>query len=105
MELDGKGVHVALISADRGTPSRVLVGFLTEHGVPLQTYQQMGPFKPLAEGLHPEWSGEIPATFVYDEAGTVRLWPVDPLALARRRLPRELSGRERARLESELEGK
>jgi hypothetical protein len=49
--------------------------FLTSQGVDFPTFLRSGKDEAFVDGLERQWSGAIPATFVYDGEGKlVRFW-------------------------------
>ena len=49
--------------------------FLSEHGVDFETYIKTGKDEEFVNGLSADWSGALPATFVYDGRGRlVQFW-------------------------------
>jgi thiol-disulfide isomerase/thioredoxin len=68
-----QGLRVALVSADfDSTEAR---SFLADQGVDFTTYFKIGDDMEFINTLSPDWSGALPATFVYDSAGAlVSFW-------------------------------
>lgn len=62
-------LHVIFVSADfpeQDTAARV---FLFRQGVEWETYLKDAPDEPFIRAMSEEWSGALPATFVYDREG------------------------------------
>ena len=47
-------------------------GCLARHGVDFPSYLKTGADMEFIDALSPKWSGALPATFVYDGAGSLR---------------------------------
>ena len=46
--------------------------FLVEQGVPWPSYAKTGVDFAFIEAFHKQWSGALPATFIYDRDGNLR---------------------------------
>ncbi len=68
--LDDQGVDVMFISTDFPNKKEKVVKFLAEHGVTGTTYLKTGNSTKFVNSFNEEWSGAVPATFIYDEKGT-----------------------------------
>ncbi len=60
-----------LVSADFESVMPDVKEFLANHQVGFQTYIKTGSDNEFITGLSQEWSGALPATFVYDQDGTM----------------------------------
>lgn len=67
-----RGLRLVLVSGDHRSQLSEVVSFLEEHGVDFPTYIKEGKDMEFIDGLNPEWSGALPATFVYDGEGGLR---------------------------------
>jgi thiol-disulfide isomerase/thioredoxin len=66
-----RGVKLVLVSGDFDTTLPEVKSFLAEHGVG-ETFLKVGNDTEFINAFDREWSGALPATFVYDGAGTRR---------------------------------
>ena len=74
-ELAPKGLRLVLVSVDFPGAEAETASFLTSQGVDFPTFVRTGKDEAFVDGLEPQWSGAIPATFLYDAKGTlVRFW-------------------------------
>jgi len=74
-EFSGRGLRLVLVSADLPDADADVMRFLTEQGVDFPTLIKAGKDDPFVNGLGREWTGALPATFVYDAHGKlVRFW-------------------------------
>ena len=71
-EYRARGVRLVLISADFDDNTAAAREFLARHGVDFPSYLKTGPDMEFIDALSPKWSGALPATFVFDGAGTLR---------------------------------
>jgi thiol-disulfide isomerase/thioredoxin len=71
-EHEDDGVRLVLVSFDVDVPAGQVAEFLSGRGVGFDSYLRTGSSGPFIEALAPEWSGAMPATFLYDEHGTLR---------------------------------
>ncbi|HJQ97979.1 MAG TPA: TlpA disulfide reductase family protein [Candidatus Polarisedimenticolaceae bacterium] len=73
-EFKGAGLRTVLVSSDfeeGDGPQK----FLSEQGVDFATYIKTGKDEEFINSLSTDWSGALPATFVYDAQGRlVRFW-------------------------------
>ncbi len=67
-----QGLQLFFVSADFDSNLAQVKAFLTRQGVRSPTFLKAGPDDRFIETLSPEWSGAIPATFVYDSKGALR---------------------------------
>jgi thiol-disulfide isomerase/thioredoxin len=63
------GVEVMLVSADADKPMDELTAFLTSQGVDFPTYIKTESDPDFKKAMSGDWSGAIPATFVYTNGG------------------------------------
>jgi len=74
-EFSGQGLRTVLVSTDFEGEEDGARRFLSEHGVDFDTYIKTGKDEEFVNGLSADWSGALPATFVYDAQGRlVRFW-------------------------------
>lgn len=74
-ELAPKGLRLVLVSVDFPGAEASASRFLASQGVDFPTFMRTGKDEDFVDGLEPQWSGAIPATFVYDASGKlVRFW-------------------------------
>ncbi|HUF08017.1 MAG TPA: TlpA disulfide reductase family protein [Rhodothermales bacterium] len=71
-EFEGKGVDVVFVSTDYEPDRPEVIDFLEEHEVPWESYIKSGVDFEFISSFHSEWSGALPATFVYDRNGSLR---------------------------------
>lgn len=71
-QLDDRGVDVMFISTDFPNQKQKVVEFLAEQGVTGTSYlKKSGNTTDFVNAFSNEWSGAVPATFVYDSSGTL----------------------------------
>src|SRR5438105_7372379 len=71
----GNGLRLVLVSADFDDQLAAVRRFLTAQGIHDTTYLKSGDDMSFINGLGREWSGALPATFVYDAHGRrVAFW-------------------------------
>jgi thiol-disulfide isomerase/thioredoxin len=74
-ELAPKGLRLVLVSVDFPGTEEQTTKFLTSQGVDFPTFVRTGKDEAFVDGLERQWSGAIPATFLYDADGKlVRFW-------------------------------
>ena len=74
-ELAPKGLRLVLVSVDFPGTEAETRSFLTSQGVDFPTFVRTGKDETFVDGLERQWSGAIPATFLYDATGNlVRFW-------------------------------
>lgn len=74
-EYRGRGVKLILVSGDFDTEVPNVVKFLSRQGVDFPTYIKAGSDMEFINTMNSEWSGALPATFVYDSGGHLaRFW-------------------------------
>jgi thiol-disulfide isomerase/thioredoxin len=71
-DLKSQGLRVILVSADFDDARKDAVEFLKEMGVDFPSFIKVGKDEEFMNGLAKEWTGVLPATLVYDGAGTLR---------------------------------
>ena len=74
-ELAPKGLRTILVSVDFPGAEGDTQRFLTDQGVDFPTYVRTGKDEAFVNDLEAQWTGVIPATFLYDGNGKlVRFW-------------------------------
>jgi thiol-disulfide isomerase/thioredoxin len=74
-EFKDAGLRTVLVSADFEGMEIEARQFLSEHKVDFATFIKRGKDEEFVNGMHDDWSGALPATFVYDGRGRlVRYW-------------------------------
>lgn len=73
-EYRAKGVELLLVSGDFSTESDAARAFLGELGVDFATFIKSGKDMEFIDALHTDWSGALPATFVYSSGGDLVEW-------------------------------
>jgi thiol-disulfide isomerase/thioredoxin len=84
-DYEGRGLSTLFLSADPPSQHDAALAFLREQGVPMPGYVKRGSDDAFIEALHPEWSGSLPATMLFDAERRPReLWErtVDRAALS-----------------------
>ncbi|MCZ7683841.1 MAG: TlpA family protein disulfide reductase [Sandaracinaceae bacterium] len=79
-----RGLGLVLIAADAPSNREAALAFLRERGAPLPSWFKRGSDDAFVRAVHPEWSGALPVTLLYDRERRVRhVWfdPVDEAAL------------------------
>jgi len=71
-EYASRGLELILVSADFDDQAAEAGAFLVEHGVDFRTYLKQGKDQAFIEAFSPEWSGALPATFVFGPRGKLR---------------------------------
>jgi thiol-disulfide isomerase/thioredoxin len=67
-----RGLRVLFVCADFDSEMPAARRFLAEHGVTYPSYFKTGDDMKFIDALSPKWSGALPATVLYDAAGTRR---------------------------------
>lgn len=67
-----RGVALLLVSGDFASERAQAAAFLTAQGVDFPTYLKTGDDMAFINTFDPQWSGALPATFVYDGDGRRR---------------------------------
>jgi thiol-disulfide isomerase/thioredoxin len=74
-ELSAEGFRLLLVSADFDTEVESVRRFLAEQGVDFETYLKQEDDLRFIDGLHKEWTGALPASFLFDGSGRLhRSW-------------------------------
>lgn len=68
----GRGLRLLLVSADFDSDLPAVRAFLSRNRVGFPSYLKTGDDMGFINGLSREWSGALPATFVYDATGRLR---------------------------------
>jgi len=66
------GLRLVLVCADFAGQTDAARRFLAEQGVDFVSYQKTGKDMEFIDTLDPEWSGALPATWIYDRDGQRR---------------------------------
>ena len=69
-----KGLDVVLVSVDEPADLPKAEAFLKERGFALTSYLAARPLGAFKQGLNPRWPGMLPASFLFDETGTLRYY-------------------------------
>lgn len=67
-----QGLRLILVSGDFRTDADQAAAFLREQGVDFTTYLKKDADMEFIDAFDPQWSGALPATFVYDGEGHLR---------------------------------
>ena len=67
-----QGVSIVLVSLDEPADQAKATFFLEEEGVTLPSFLAARPLGPFKQGMAPSWPGMLPASFLFDAAGTRR---------------------------------
>lgn len=68
----GRGLRLILVSGDFSTDADQAADFLREQGVDFTTYLKKGGDMAFIDAFDPQWSGALPATFIFDGEGHLR---------------------------------
>lgn len=71
-DMEDRGVRVLFISMDFASSFPSVRRFLKKQGVPWVSYVTKGKMKDFVKSMGADWSGALPATFVYDGDGKLR---------------------------------
>lgn len=77
-ELGDRGFRLILVSADFPSDVDAVRAFLAGYGVDFTTYLRVGDDMEFVDSLERRWSGNLPATFVFDERGRLRRFWEEP---------------------------
>ncbi len=66
---NGQGLRVLLVSADDTDQVAAVKKFLAEEGVDFPAYIKAEKDQAFIDGLDKQWTGALPATFIYDGSG------------------------------------
>ncbi len=69
--LSDRGVEVIFVSTDFPDEKAAAQQFLAEQGLTERSYLKEGKTTPFVNAFHEDWTGAIPATFIYDAEGTL----------------------------------
>lgn len=70
-----EGLRLVLVSADDESERDKVVSFLAAQGVDFATWMKRGDDMSFINAIDPEWSGALPASFLFDGHGDVqRRW-------------------------------
>jgi thiol-disulfide isomerase/thioredoxin len=81
---EDRGLGLVFIAADAPSNRDAARALLEERGASLPSFFKRGPDDAFIRALHPEWTGALPATLLFDRERRVRrFWsePVDEAAL------------------------
>jgi thiol-disulfide isomerase/thioredoxin len=70
-EYADRGLRLVLVSGDLDVDRQAAGRFLADQGVDFPTYFKQQDDMEFIDGLDPRWSGALPATFLYDSAGSL----------------------------------
>lgn len=75
-ELSAKGFRMVTVSADDTEDQAQALEFLQENDVPAPAYiKSVDDDDAFIESIQPEWSGALPALFLYDRGGKLaKMW-------------------------------
>lgn len=79
-----RGLGLVLIAADAPANRDAALAVLRERGAPLPSWFKRGSDDAFVRAVHPDWTGALPVTLLYDRERRVRrVWfdPVDEAAL------------------------
>ncbi len=68
----GQGLKVLLVSADAETDLPAVKKFLADHGVEFPAYLKAEKDQEFIDGMGKDWTGALPATFLFDGTGKLR---------------------------------
>jgi len=71
-EHKAEGLRLVLVSVDDEDNRDEVVRFLASQGVDFQTWMKLGDDMSFINALSPQWSGALPASFLFDGGGRVR---------------------------------
>jgi thiol-disulfide isomerase/thioredoxin len=69
---NGQGLKVILVSADETTDVAAVKKFLATEGVDFPAYIKAEKDQAFIDGLDKQWTGALPATFIYNGGGKLR---------------------------------
>src|SRR5262245_28281741 len=67
-----RGLRLVLVSGDFSSDSDAATDYLRDLGVDFPTYIRSGNDMEFINAFDPNWSGALPATFIYDRHGNLR---------------------------------
>lgn len=71
-KLRKRGVDVLFVSVDEPETHQAARTFASEHGMTEELLVAERPLGPFKQAINPDWPGMLPATFLFDQAGTLR---------------------------------
>lgn len=72
---EDRGVALVFVSTDFPSEREATLEFLRSQKADLPSYLKMGSDQEFIDALAPEWSGAMPATFIFDARGArVKTW-------------------------------
>lgn len=71
-DLAAEGLRLVLVSADFESAVPEAERFLRGEGVDFPTWRKVGDDMAFIRAVHPDWTGSLPATVLYDDSGEVR---------------------------------
>lgn len=71
-DYEDEGVNIVFVSTDFESEIPSAAQFLMENGVEWESYIKKGADLGFIEAFHKQWSGALPATFIYDRSGNLR---------------------------------
>jgi len=66
------GIDVVFVSVDEPETHEAAERFAREHGLTGELLVAQRPLGPFKRALNPDWPGMLPATFLFDAAGSLR---------------------------------
>ena len=78
-DMKDDGVELMFVSADFPSELGAVRSFLAKMGVEFQTYIKDEEDETFINTFHSKWSGALPTTFIYDEAGELKHFLSQPL--------------------------
>lgn len=69
-----RGLRVMFVSTDFGDDMTEVRQFLADHRVDYPTWIKTGDDMQFINAMNPKWTGAIPATFIYDGEGKLRVF-------------------------------
>lgn len=80
---ESRGVSLHFVSMDFASERSSALAFLQSQRAPLPSYAKKGKDDPFINAVHPDWSGALPATFVYGSERNLRYFWEGKLTEAR----------------------
>jgi thiol-disulfide isomerase/thioredoxin len=71
-QYQGQGLKVLLVSADAETDLPAVKKFLADRGVEFPAYVKAEKDQAFIDGMGKQWTGALPATFLFDGTGKLR---------------------------------
>jgi thiol-disulfide isomerase/thioredoxin len=71
-QYQGQGLKVILVSADDTNDVATVKKFLADEGVDFPAYIKTEKDQAFIDGLDKQWTGALPATFIFDGSGKLR---------------------------------